>query len=61
MAHYNRPQARFSGDVGRALDVVLAVVGLVVLSPLMLLIAIAIVAESGRPILFSQVRLWAKW
>jgi len=57
MIHYNRPQARFSGGAGRALDVVLAVVGLMVLSPLMLLIAIAIVAESGRPILFSQVRL----
>lgn len=57
MGRDNRSQARFTDRAGRTLDVLLAVVGLVVLSPLMLLIAIAIVAESGRPLLFSQIRL----
>ena len=43
--------------LSRALDILLAVVGLVVLSPVMLIIAIAIVVDSGRPVLFSQIRL----
>ena len=41
----------------RVFDVVLAVVSLVALSPVMLLIAVAIVIESGRPVLFSHTRL----
>jgi lipopolysaccharide/colanic/teichoic acid biosynthesis glycosyltransferase len=39
------------------LDKAVALVGLIVLAPLMLLIAVAIVAESGFPIFFSQDRL----
>jgi len=41
----------------RALDIVMASVGLLVLCPCMVLIALAIWLESGRPILFSQIRL----
>ena len=40
----------------RALDVVGAVVGLVVLSPLLLVIAIAVRLAQGRPVLFRQTR-----
>ncbi len=41
----------------RVFDVTVAAGGLVSLAPLMLLIAFAIWAESGRPIFFSQARL----
>jgi lipopolysaccharide/colanic/teichoic acid biosynthesis glycosyltransferase len=41
----------------RALEITLACVGIVVASPLMLLIAIAIVLETGRPIFFAQTRV----
>jgi len=40
----------------RVFDVVFASVGLLVLSPMMLVIAIAITAEDGGPILYSQER-----
>lgn len=43
--------------VRRALDVALASAALLCLTPLMLLIAWAIRAESGRPVFFSQIRL----
>lgn len=43
--------------VARLLDLGLAVAVLLLLAPLMLLVAAAIVAETGRPIFFSQVRL----
>jgi len=41
----------------RGIDVVGSVVALVLLSPLMLLLAAAIVVDTGRPVLFRQVRL----
>jgi lipopolysaccharide/colanic/teichoic acid biosynthesis glycosyltransferase len=41
----------------RCLDILLASIGLVVLSPLMLLIAAAIVLEGGRTVFFAQTRL----
>jgi lipopolysaccharide/colanic/teichoic acid biosynthesis glycosyltransferase len=41
----------------RALDLVLAAVGLMALSPLMLLIAVAIRLESRGPVLFRQLRV----
>jgi lipopolysaccharide/colanic/teichoic acid biosynthesis glycosyltransferase len=46
-------------DVGfrRALDIVCAGVAALVLAPVMLIVAFAIWIESGRPILFSQLRL----
>lgn len=40
----------------RLLDVMVALVGLVVLSPVMLAIGVAVFAKLGRPVLFSQVR-----
>jgi lipopolysaccharide/colanic/teichoic acid biosynthesis glycosyltransferase len=45
------------GWARRALDVAIALSALVLLAPLMVLIAAAIYAESGRPIFFSQTRL----
>jgi exopolysaccharide biosynthesis polyprenyl glycosylphosphotransferase len=41
----------------RALDVVVSAVGLVVLSPLLLAIGLAIVLDDGRPVLFRQERV----
>lgn len=43
--------------VRRCFDVLLATAGLVLLSPVMLLIAVAVVAESGFPVFYSQTRL----
>lgn len=48
---------RFRASLSRALDIAFACAGLVVLGPLMLIIAIAIVAESGRPVFFAQTRI----
>src|SRR5205085_3111586 len=50
---------RRSVDVGlrRALDIVCAGVAAFVLAPVMLIVTLAIWIESGRPILFSQLRL----
>ena len=41
----------------RVLDVLLSIIALVLLSPLLLAAASAVALESGRPVLFSQVRL----
>jgi lipopolysaccharide/colanic/teichoic acid biosynthesis glycosyltransferase len=41
----------------RAIDLIGSVSGLVVLSPLLLFLALAIVVDSGRPVLFHQTRL----
>ena len=43
--------------IRRILDVGVALVGLIVLSPVILLVSGAILVGSGRPLLFSQVRL----
>lgn len=43
----------------RAFDLVVALLLLLVLSPLLLAIALAIVVDSGRPVLFRQARLGA--
>ncbi len=50
------PSSHFM-SAARVIDVVLAILGLVVLSPLLLLIMVAIVIESGFPIFFAQTRL----
>ena len=42
---------------GRVLDIALAAAGLIVLAPVIVIVSLAILLESGRPILFSQVRL----
>ncbi|WP_027168623.1 sugar transferase [Mesorhizobium sp. WSM3224] len=43
----------------RAMDIIAAFVGLVALSPLMLFVAVALLIESGRPLLFVQPRIGA--
>lgn len=49
--------ANFVEATRRALDILLAAVSLIALLPLMSLIALAIVLESGRPVFFSHTRL----
>jgi lipopolysaccharide/colanic/teichoic acid biosynthesis glycosyltransferase len=46
-----------SERVNRALNIVLAALGLVLLSPVLLLIAVAVKATSRGPILYTQVRV----
>jgi exopolysaccharide biosynthesis polyprenyl glycosylphosphotransferase len=41
----------------RALDILLAIVGLVVLTPLFALVGLVMIATEGRPVLFRQVRV----
>ena len=48
--------ARAYSVAKRTIDVVAAGVGLVVLSPLFLLVALAVLLEDGRPVLFRQLR-----
>lgn len=43
--------------IKRAIDVVGALLGLVLLSPVFLLLSVAVVVETGRPVFFRQVRL----
>jgi len=51
------PTTRPSWWVKRALDAVLAAVALVVLAPVIGLCALAVLVESGRPVIFRQVRV----
>ncbi|WP_238598883.1 sugar transferase [Saccharothrix sp. ALI-22-I] len=51
------PTSRPSWWVKRAMDVLLAAVALVVLSPVIALCALAVLLESGRPVIFRQVRV----
>ncbi|WP_246019040.1 sugar transferase [Saccharothrix australiensis] len=51
------PTSRPSWWVKRAVDVVLAGVALVALAPVIALCALAVVLESGRPVIFRQVRV----
>ncbi len=51
------PTSRPSWWVKRALDVVLAAVALAVLAPVIALCALAVLLESGRPVIFRQVRV----
>ena len=51
------PTSRPTWLIKRAFDIVFAVLALVVLLPLLAICALAILIESGRPILFSQERV----
>ena len=51
------PSLRMHIGMRRALDLLCAGVAAFILAPLMLIAALAIWIESGRPILFSQIRL----
>jgi exopolysaccharide biosynthesis polyprenyl glycosylphosphotransferase len=48
--------SRMTLGLKRGLDVVLSVLGLVITLPLLLLVALATLVDSGRPILFRQTR-----
>lgn len=50
----------FNQAARRAFDIALAATSLLALLPIMLLIALAIIIESGRPVLFSHTRLGLK-
>ena len=41
----------------RSMDIILSILGIVVLSPVCLVAAIAILVEDGRPVFFTQVRI----
>jgi exopolysaccharide biosynthesis polyprenyl glycosylphosphotransferase len=51
------PTSRPAWWVKRGLDVILAAVALVILSPVLAIAALAVLVESGRPLLFHQVRV----
>ena len=53
------PDRRTAGEATpqRLLDLLLAIAGLVVLSPFMLLVVLLILIETGRPIFYSQTRI----
>jgi lipopolysaccharide/colanic/teichoic acid biosynthesis glycosyltransferase len=51
------PTSRPSWWLKRAIDVLLAALALAVLSPLIGLCAVAVLVESGRPVIFRQVRI----
>jgi lipopolysaccharide/colanic/teichoic acid biosynthesis glycosyltransferase len=52
-----RPPLSRSSAAARLLDLAIVTTLLVVFAPLMILVAAAILVESGRPIFFSQIRL----
>lgn len=56
-SYANGPDRLLSLAVKRALDAAGAALGLIVLSPLLLLVAAAIALRDGRPVLFRQVRI----
>jgi exopolysaccharide biosynthesis polyprenyl glycosylphosphotransferase len=51
------PSSRPTWWIKRTLDMGLAAIGLVLLSPVLAVCALAILAESGRPVLFHQTRV----
>lgn len=53
----NDPTQRSAWIVKRFLDILLALAGLLVLAPVLAVVAVAIVIESGRPVLFVQERV----
>jgi lipopolysaccharide/colanic/teichoic acid biosynthesis glycosyltransferase len=54
---FSRPAFGINVGLRRTLDVLCAAVATSILAPVMLIVAIAILIESGGPILFSQLRL----
>lgn len=57
MNRNDRKPAKGTGALGRVFDIMLAAAGLIVLAPVIVIVSLAILLESGRPILFAQVRL----
>jgi exopolysaccharide biosynthesis polyprenyl glycosylphosphotransferase len=56
-SYVNGPQRAVGLAVKRLMDIGGAAIGLVVLSPVLLVVAVAILVRDGRPILFSQTRV----
>lgn len=50
------PSKFYAGGGKRALDVTLSILGLVIFSPIILIAALAILLESGWPVVFTQKR-----
>ena len=57
LAFRHVPLAGLGRVLKRAFDIVASGVGLVLLSPLLGILALAVLADDGRPVLYSQVRL----
>ena len=57
LSHVQVPDQAVGMIAKRAMDIALAVVGLVVLSPLFAAVAAVMVATEGRPVFFRQVRV----
>lgn len=55
--HQSKSRSAFGGRAKRSLDIMVALTALVVLLPLMLLIALAVKAQDGGPVLFVQQRV----
>jgi len=51
---------QFQGSMKRAIDVVGSMCGMILLSPLMLIIALAVKASSPGPVIFTQIRFGLK-
>ncbi len=47
----------YSHSIKRLLDILLASLALVILSPVLLLISLAVLLDAGRPVIFRQTRL----
>ena len=55
--HQSKSRLAFGGRAKRRLDILVALVAITVLLPLMLLIALAVKAQDGGPVLFVQQRV----
>jgi lipopolysaccharide/colanic/teichoic acid biosynthesis glycosyltransferase len=55
--HAPRERRNFAGRLRRAFDVIIALLLLLITAPVMLLIAIAVQANMGSPVLFRQLRI----
>src|SRR6185295_11389537 len=50
-------RSKLRGTVKRSMDVFFALLGLLLTGPIQLLVALAVLLESGRPIIYRQVRV----
>ncbi len=57
MSGRGRGRAYCTGHLKRGVDLALGLLALTLLSPVLLIIAVAVAASSGRPVLFRQVRI----
>jgi exopolysaccharide biosynthesis polyprenyl glycosylphosphotransferase len=57
MSHVQIPDQAVGMVAKRAIDIVLASVGLILLSPLFAIVSAVIIAKDGRPVFFRQVRV----